>query len=169
MKNYSWDLPESEKKRILNLHESATKKHYLKEQRVGQFTFPVVSPLLQMNITAIYDLTEGMSLFTDDNPEPVRMPSANEIESNSSVLGDTMNWIIDLNKKINDGGSNLFIPTYYKKQTSISLVWLEVSYGQAKERTAVGKLLHKDKTKGGFFKIVKTHPVGKELPITVQQ
>lgn len=32
MKEYSWELPENEKKRILNLHESATKKHYIKEQ-----------------------------------------------------------------------------------------------------------------------------------------
>jgi len=171
MKEYSWELPENEKKRILNLHESATKRFYLKEQRVGSFNFPVVSPLKQINITAIYDLSEGMVLSLRGNdPEPIQMPSVSEIESNSSILDESkIQWIKNLNEIINLGGSNLFIPTYTKKPTSISLVWLEVAYQPSQERTKIGKLLHKNKTKGGMFKIVNTHPTGKEYPTTVSQ
>ncbi len=43
VKNYNWELNEGEKKRILNLHESATKNHYILKEEEGRTESLVVN------------------------------------------------------------------------------------------------------------------------------
>jgi hypothetical protein len=41
---YNWDISEEDKKRILNLHESATKRHYINESEENVDSFFLLPP-----------------------------------------------------------------------------------------------------------------------------
>lgn len=128
MKNYSWDLPESEKKRILNLHESATKKHYIKEvegsegQRVvfpGIFDFRLKNEKMligQKNLTIDGEPLTGV-LSNNEIIVDTRDRGKVKIPLSSKIYDGNINYNQDINPlcgtiDCNSDDKTIFIPSY---------------------------------------------------------
>lgn len=133
MLKYSWEVSNGEKERILKLHESATKNHYINEQ-VGQeqpkqisHRFSLMSlPTNDRRNNALdsrYNEQTGLVVDYGDG-EFIKTPSKEEIEGGYQDSGELINKLIQL--KDENYLSKPYVPTYQKFEDQLRFLWLPV-------------------------------------------
>jgi hypothetical protein len=145
-----FEVNNEEKSRILNLHESATKRQYISEQITGssseliKFTFPFPSEFhTPGGIDGIYDKTHK-KVFIQWNNENFELVDKSMLEKDPHNLTD-FTWVKDLNERFNNFNNNYFTPSFDGNNSS--LVWVEISINRKNKAI-----------------VVNTYPTNRKLP-----
>lgn len=131
----SFEISNEEKNRILNLHESATKKLYLNEQEKEsegvRFNMPLptsVVPGSTLSLEMIYN--DGVLSYISEDGTMFNVPEKNEIVQ-SGV--EEMPWIYDINRMIvRQNTNNFYIPSFDKN--NLRLVWVICIFDESTNR-----------------------------------